>query len=286
MRKTLMLVLLILLVPIKGFSACSGSGCCTISSGVVTWPDNSSCSLEPDDYGITMFNMYLCTSEPSAPTTSAAAGLTAAGCVMVFESTSGSAVTVTSSGSSTAFPGATFYRPAPGTYTHGYMLIDNVFRIKFDKEFNTSITGGSSGTGKYCATKDGSANEDTGGAVVCSSSDNLTAGTWGAILTSFDGVSSFDATATMTNLNGTGANISGYLVESDGTLGSSNSDVDKLVGIQSFATAVKITKDLKSFDVKFGVNQGTTIWDDAGAGGNTIEAGSGPFQAIITPINY
>ena len=286
MKKISALLLIVLLIPLKSYSACSGSDCCTITSGVVTWPDNNSCSLQPDTYGITMYNMYLCLSEPSAPTTTAGAGLTAARCEKVFEAASGSAITIESIGGSTAFPGATFFRPPPGSYTHGYLLIDNVFNISFDLEFDTSITGGSSGTGKYCATVTGSENEADGGSIVCSGSDNLTAGTWGAILTSFDGTSSFDPDVSVTNLNGTGASIAGYLVETDGTLGSENSDIDRLVGIQSFASAIEITKDLKSLDVQFGINQGTTIWDDAGGGGNTIEAGSGPFQAIITPVNY
>ena len=62
--------------------------------------------------------------------------------------------------------------------------------------------------------------------------------------------------------------------------------VDKLVGIQTFATPVVIEKTFRGLDVAFGINQGTTCWDDSGGEGNTIECGSGPFQAIITPLNY
>ena len=57
----------------------------------------------------------------------------------VFEAASGSAITIESIGGSTAFPGATFFRPPPGSYTHGYLLIDNVFNISFDLEFCKSL---------------------------------------------------------------------------------------------------------------------------------------------------
>ena len=268
------------------YAACSGSDCCTVTSGVVTWPDNSSCALEPDAYSISMYNMYLCTSAPSAPTTSSATGYTAAGCVLVLDASAGSSISITPGGNAQAFSGANFIRPPNNTYTHGVMLIDNVFYITLDRQFDTSITGGSSGTGAYCATIAGSADETTGGSMVCSASDNLTAGAWGAVLTSFNGLSSFLTSVSASNLNGTGASISGHLVNSSEQIAASRATVDKLVGIQTFAAPVVIEKTFRGLDVAFGINQGTTCWDDSGGEGNTIECGSGPFQAIITPLNY
>ena len=87
-------------------------------------------------------------------------------------------------------------------------------------------------------------------------------------------------------MNGTGASISGHLVNSSEQIAASRATVDKLVGIQTFATPVVIEKTFRGLDVAFGINQGTTCWDDSGGEGNTIECGSGPFQAIITPLNY
>ena len=51
-------------------AACSGSDCCTISSGVVTAPDNNACAIQPSTYGITLYDKYLCTSPNNRPTTS------------------------------------------------------------------------------------------------------------------------------------------------------------------------------------------------------------------------
>ncbi len=268
------------------YAACSGSDCCTLNSGVVTFPDSDSCSIEPDSYSITMYKMYLCTSQPTAPTTLAITGYTSAGCVKALAAeTSGSAVTITPAGAAQTFAGASFTRPPNGVYTHGVMLIDNVFTIKLDREFDDTLTGlGNSSTGKYCATMAGTGNESAGSSMACSSTDNLTAGAWGAILTSFDGSGSFTTSVTATNLNGTGASISGHLVNSDEKIAGARETVDKLIGIQTFASPLVITKDFKGLDVAFGINQGSTCWD--GGGSNIIECGSGPFQAIMTPINY
>ena len=265
-------------------AACSGSDCCTINSGVITFPDSDSCAIQPDSYGITIYKMYLCTSAPTAPTALATPGYAAAGCVQTLAAT-GSSVTITPAGSAQTFSGASFTRPPKGVYTHGVLLIDNVFTIKLDREFDDTLTGiGNGATGKYCATMAGSGNEAAGASMACSSTDNLTAGAWGAILTSFDGAGSFSGSVTATNLNGTGASISGYLVDDSEQLAGARAAVEKLIGIQTFAAPVVITKDFSGLDIAFGINQGSTCWDNGGA--NIIECGSGPFQAIITPLNY
>ena len=258
------------------------AGDCTITSGVVTFPDSDSCSMQPDSYAIKMYEMYFCTGQPPSPTASSATDLS--NCSIVFDGGTGSTITMTGTGNAGTFSGATFTRPPNGTYTYGYMLIDNVFTIKVDKQFNKSLNGSSSGSGAYCATIAGSANEQTGGSSICSSSDNLTAGAWGSILTSFGGAASASYQVTAENLNGTGANIEGNLVDTDGYLVTSRSDVDKLVGIQSFASPVVITPELSSINVAFGISEGTTIWETSTS--DEIEFGSGPFQAVITAVNF
>ena len=284
--RQIILAILFILPGTNAFAACSGAECCPVSSGVVTLANNSGCAIEPDSYSIKMFKMYLCTKEPSAPTAAAATGYSAAGCVQVVDAPSGSQVTMTPGGDAQEFIGATFTRPPNGTYTHGVMLIDNIFTITMDREFSTNITGGSSGTGKYCATVAGSADESTGGSVVCSATDNLTAGAWGAVLTSFDGLNSAEYAVTANNLNGTGNHISGYLVTSSELLTTSRGAVTDLIGIQTFENPVVITKDFSGLNIAFGINQGSSLWDDNSEAAITIEAGSGPFMAIITPLNY
>ena len=260
------------------------AACAADGDGVITVTDNS-CSVQPDSYGITMYKMYFCTSAPTAATTSDEADISS--CVLVFDAgETGSRVDMTGTGDAGAFSGATFIRPEPNTYTHGYMLIDNVFYVKYAAKFNEAKEGSKTGTdnGLFCGTLAGTGNESTGQSTTCGSSA-ITAGEWGAQLTSFNGSASCLAIVTASNLNNTGADITGVLETSAGVRTSDCSDVDKLGGIQTFASPVIITKDLKTIDVAFGISEGMTIFEN-GDDPPVINMGSGPFQAVISVVNY
>jgi len=269
-----------LITPNSAHAACSISDA---DPAVVTVNDNS-CSVQPASYGITMYKMYLCTAEPTVPTTSAAGVYTS--CNLVLSSDAGSRVDMTGSGAAGSFPGATFTRPPPATYTHAYMLLDNVFYLKYAAKFNESKEGSKAGTdnGVFCATEEGTGTESTGASTSCGSSA-ITAGEWGAQLTTFDGSASCLATVSVSNLGGTTNSITGILETSAGIRTGDCSDVDKLAGIQRFGTPIVITKDLKSFNIAFQMSEGMTIWEN-GATPPVINMGSGPFQAIITATDY
>ena len=208
------LILLVGFLPTENTkAACSGSDCCTITSGVVTAPDNDACAIQPSTYGITLYDKYLCTAEITAPTTSSNADLS--NCVRTFQSSAGSIVRITSTSDQATFSDGTFTRPPPGVYTHGVMVFKNVFLVKLDVEFDTSVSGNNSGSGVYCHTLAATRYEDDGLAVDCSTTDGTSPGELGAGLASFEGRSSFVATAEATNLNGTGADMKAWLLDSD-----------------------------------------------------------------------
>ena len=283
------LTILVALLPFDTVkAACSGSDCCTITSGVVTAPDNDACMIQPSTYGITLYDKYLCTVTITAPTTSANADLS--NCVRTFASTAGSVVRIESTSDQATFSDGTFTRPPPGVYTHGVMVFKNVFLVKLDLEFNTSVSGNKSGTGIYCHTVEDTKYEDDGQAVICSGTDGTAAGELGAGLASFEGRETFAATAEATNLNGTGNDMAAYLLDSSGNLASSRAESEagaKLLGVATFATPVVVTELTSGFDMAFQINQGATIWDeDGGVGDYSIGVGSGPFMVIITAQNY
>ncbi len=283
------LILLVIFLPLDDTkAACVGSDCCTITAGVVTAPDNDACAIQPSTYGITLYDKYLCTAEITAPTTSSNADLS--NCVRTFESTAGSVVRITSTSDQATFSDGTFTRPPPGVYTHGVMVFKNVFLVKLDLEFNTSVTGNKSGTGVYCHTVEDTRYEDDGQAVICSSSDGTAPGELGAGLASFEGRETFAATAEATNLNGTGNDMKAWLLDTTGNLASTRAAAEggeKLMGQATFATPVVVTEMTSGFDMAFQINQGATIWDENGSVGSySIGVGSGPFMVIITPLTY
>ena len=150
MRKILLTLSLLLLFPLVGHTAA-----CAVSSGVTTIADNA-CESQPDSYGLEMYKMYLCTSAPTQPTTTAAANLTAGGCVLVLDGGTGVRIDITGS-SKVDFTGSTFTKPPAGVYTHGYMHIDNIFYIKQQRIFNEAKEGLKTGDddGIHCSTLSG-----------------------------------------------------------------------------------------------------------------------------------
>jgi hypothetical protein len=236
------------------------------------------CEAQPDEYEITIFNLYLCTSSPTIPTTTSAVDLTSGGCEQIFDNSSGATAAVTQ-GSELNLTG-TYTRPPNNTYTHGYAMMDNTFGITASIEFAGNMNGQTGGTGTFCGTVAGSgttnSTSDPSNSSVCSTSP-VTAGKFVETLESF-GDGGFEGTAVVNNINGTTAGITGILVDTSGQLATTDADVDKLEGLVSFADPVTFTDSVTEVTMSFNVGEGMSLFID---GGN-LNMGSGPFQAIIT----
>ena len=140
---------------------------CAVNSGITTF--SSGCMTEPDEYKVTIHEVYLCGSAPSAPTTASTAVLSA--CQKIYDHSAGTEVSVSTS-SSTGLSTTNFSDADAGTYTHAVVKLNNSLSFKSNLELNTSQAGDSSGAGVHCATVAGST---AGQTAVCGSSA-LTAG--------------------------------------------------------------------------------------------------------------
>ena len=237
------------------------------------------CEAQPDEYEIVIFNLYLCTSSPTIPTTTSAIDLTSGDCVEIFDNPSGSTAAVTQ-GSELNLTG-TYTRPPNNTYTHGYAMMDNIFGITASIEFAGNMSGQTGGTGTFCGTVAGSGTSNTdsdpNNSTVCSTSP-VTAGKFVETLESFGGEGGFEGTAEVNNINGTTAGITGILVDTSGQLATTDADVDKLEGLISFANPVTFTDAVTEVTLSFNVGEGMSLY----VNGGNLGMGSGPFQAIIT----
>ena len=237
------------------------------------------CETQPDEYEIVIYKLYLCTSSPTIPTTTSAVDLTSGGCEQIFDNPSGASAAVTQ-GSELDLTG-TYTKPPNGTYTHGYAMMDNTFGITASLEFAGAMSGQTGGSGVYCGTVAGSGTSNTSGdpsnTSVCSSTP-VTAGKFVETLEDF-GAESFEATAEANDINGTTADIKGILVDTSGQLATTDTDVDKLEGLVTFADSVIFTDAVTEVTMSFNVGVGMSLYQDES--GN-ISMGSGPFQAIIT----
>ena len=155
-----------------------------------------------------------------------------------------------------------------GVYTHGVMVIKNVFLVKLDLEFDTWVVLVIIQMEQvFIVTQKTTRYEDDG---QCCDSVQLTDGTaawyelgsWFSIICRSDKIS-FQAEAT--NLNGTGADMKAWLLDSDGNLATTRAEAEagaKLMGQATFATPVVVTEMTSGFNMAFQINQGATIWDE------------------------
>ena len=102
---------------------------CTISStGVITMTSATSCSFQPDEQKLTIYQVDFCTAAPTSPTTSTP--IIKNGCTTFFKNDNGSEVTVeyqrsTPIGTESDYSGVPY-----GTYTHAIISFSPIFKFK------------------------------------------------------------------------------------------------------------------------------------------------------------
>ena len=257
---------------------------CIESSNVMTFPTGSSCNAQPDYYAITIYEMGLCSSAPTAPTSSAA--MVGGGCTVVYQNTTGELVEVQNGISGSLSSNQLTTTPANGTYSYGYMRIKNDILVKVNQEFTSSLYGDDTSTsGVYCATKsvtyknDGTSGTQTS---VCDTTPP-TAGTLTSRMVDFSGASAlgcfaYDATSCSGPMSVTGGTLSAYLLDTSQYLATAAGSVTGILGIMTFTTAITITESSTSMDVAFKVSEGMTVSDNGSSG---VQFDSGPFYALI-----
>ena len=272
--------LFFIFTPISILFADSHVDSCTITNEVFSKSDvitDNYCASAPNTYEVVVYEMYLCTAAPTAPTTSSSMSLD--NCFKNWELSSGATLAVQQN-ETIDVPG-TMSRPPNGTYTHGVMLIDNTFGITMAMQFDEAVTGQDGTSGVYCASVAGSGTMGSSGTIPSASStcgsSVITPGKFVETLTSFS--NTFDADVSADNLNGSSASIAGYLIDTDGNLAENDADVDKLIGSLSFASSVNFTESTTTLTMSFNVGEGMSLYND---GSDQLTFGSGPFQAIIT----
>ena len=275
---------------------------CTVTAGVIkkaTTSANDSirdgCDTLPDNYEVKIFKLYLCTSAPTEATTSSTAVLTS--CSQIFNSASASGATASVTQGSDIDLDGTYTRPPDGTYTHGYAYMKNTFGITWSGKIDGSKNGhtgssggnntgaGGGGTGVYCATMPNSGTHKQGGTHTnsskCSANDDLIAGKFVETLEQFGGFNnSFLSRASVSNINGTTASIVGLLVDENEHRAATTGEVVKLEGLVTFADPVVVTSATTSLSMSFNVGEGMHFFDHLN--NDTLDIGSGPFQAIMT----
>ena len=259
------------------------------AAGVITYQGNENaigdCVFAPDGYQVTIYEMGLCTSDPTAPTTSSAYETDT--CSTVINSPSGQTINL-AAGSELTLTDVT--RPTNGTYTHAYMVLGNYFGITVTKQFtNTMHRYDTATSGNFCWTTSGTKyNSDWGGPPAnpttfanCGTEGEAAPAMYTEILDDFD-----EDTYNYGPVSVESGNLTAYLVtDSNDRLVNAVKTADRIFGKQTLGTAVEVTNTSSTFVVSFGVNQATSPHMSNEGSLNTYDViafGSGPFSAFIT----
>ena len=262
--------------PVKA-EACPSSD--TISSPSAFGSSVGSCYGTPEEYGVTIYKMGLCTSNP-APSSAGSAPDTSS-CSFNFEKDDGVGEDASfASGGEVDLSEAYSSRPDVGTYTYAYIEIKNSFDIKA----KYGPLGDASNTTYFTNGTLGEAGTVTGSSTTPTASDGYATTT--APLNTFFGDGGAEVCAATAEESVSGGTIRAYLLDSSDKLIADNSSitecsgVTKLLGIMQLNNAVNITSSTTSLKSTFKVtNNGTTVIYDDSADGLLFE--SGPFSVTF-----
>ena len=228
------------------------------------------CNGTPSVYGVTVFKMGFCTSNPFA---SAGVAADYSSCTMSFEDASG-VDTSFAAGTTVSLPSGGTSIPAVGSYSYAV--------IEMGKTFNIAAQLGpfQDGTTYYSTsswTASGSPGKTTGSAE-----------TFQAEMTSFDPNNSCQASSDPFSIGG--ASLTGYLIDSSSALIADDagvlncSGVSKIVGLAQLNTPITITSSTRGLTATFTVtNGGSSIYCSQPSCSN-IMFDSGPFRVAFTVV--
>jgi len=254
---------------------------CTSVNGVLQSDSvNSSCETQPEIYQVRIYQVMLCTSQPTAPTTSTSSGLSM--CQNLISNDTGSIVRIDEiGGDGQTIAGDTNDAIANRSYTWSVVKLDNTFGIQGSFQFADPYNGEVSGSGNYCATSGNSGTKtstaEPDNTSICDSSP-VTAQTYTITRTSFtgDGRGVFSAAVEVSGINN-GTDLTAYLIDSEDRLSENDDDSDKIIAFIKLPSAINVGSG-GTFQVKFNMGEGIGV---DGIGGE-INFDEGPFEMDLT----
>ena len=235
-----------------------------------------SCYETPEEYGVTIYKMGLCTSNP-APSSAGSAPDTSS-CSFNFEKDDGVGEAASFAAGGEVDLSETYSSvPAVGEYEFAYIEIKNSFDIKA----KYGPLGDAANTTYFTNGTFGAAGTVTGASTTPTASDGYATTT--APLNTFFGDGGTAICAATASESVSGGTIRAYLLDSSDKLIADDSTVTecsgvkKLLGIMQLNTKVNITASTTSVKTTFKVtdNGSTVIYDD---GTDGLQFDSGPFS--------
>ena len=223
------------------------------------------CSGTPDEYGVTVYKMGLCTSDPT-PGPGTAANYSS--CSLSFEDSAGSSANI-AAGTSVGLPLGNTTRPTNGTYGYAIILIGTTFNIKAQYGPVAGSTYYSTATSTGWPAVANTTGPATLNPVQANSFNE------GNSCDSQDSLSISSGTLTGTTLNSSQERIP------DSTAVTTCPGATYILGVVSLSSPVTIDDSVKALDALFTVtNMGTTITTFGGG----LIFDSGPFNVVLSVV--
>ena len=224
-----------------------------------------SCSGTPDNYGVTIYKMGFCTSDP---TPSGGALPDYSSCSLTFEDSSGSAANFAAGSTFGALPASLSSAPAYGTYGYAIILIST--------RFNIQAQYGPIAGNTYYSTPTSTGWPASANTTGPATSNPVTANSFGNNCDSLDSLSISAGTLTGTILNSSEERIP------DSSTAATCTGATYILGVVALNSPITIDESVTALDATFTVtNNGTTIVID-NTGGIIFDAG--PFNVTLNVV--
>lgn len=277
---------------------------CVMTGTVVTPPTaGSNCNIQPDEQTIAIHRLALCTSKPAPPTTGAAGLLSACQFIFTSASSTGSPVNIVLNSTAMLSNGTTA-KPANDTYTHLYLEIDPVVKIKSLINFDTPMADSNGLTsGVYCWSKAATTYNfslnslnsmpqatQCGNSVPAFASIESSSSLFNSLMDD-SGLGGSGFTNAFTNLPttaGGASTLDAYLIGSDGQLVTTQTvnsigAVNKIAAIMTLpGTGIVVSDSTRSFVLGYNNMKGGQVATQSGVSPSRVsKIGNGPFDMTV-----
>ena len=236
------------------------------------------CYQTPETMEVIIYEFGLCTGAASPSTKSAQ-------CSTLFSSTNGKAFNLAVGLSLPLSDGITLDE---GTYTHGYLLMSNLLKIKSVIEFSTNRVDDTGGTGKFCYTDGRSVNDDPESVMSCST--DASAAVASSERSSVGSGSGVSYTPKMLGyslpMGGETILTDLYMTTTEGVEATNKNQEAAFFASQEMNDAVNITPNTTGLDVAFSITNGVTLGFGRDLGSGIDENQTGPNDAMFEGLKF
>lgn len=241
-------------------------------------PIDGYCYHTPETMEVIIYEFGLCTGAASPSSRSS-------NCSTLFSAVNGQIMNLSVGSSLPLSDGVTLDE---GTYTHGYLLVSNLFRIKSVIEFSTDRVDDTGGTGKFCYTDGRSVNNDPKSVLSCGADASA------AVASSERSSVGYTAGGAYTSkIMGYGLVMGGqtiltdlYMTTADGVEAINADQEAAFFASQKLVDEVNITPNTTELDIGFSITDGVVLGFGIDFGSGIEGDQTGPNDAMFEGLKF